>query len=597
MELEAWLTLSVLIGTIGILAGERMPPALAISGAVLLLLLLDVIDSSQALAGFSNSAPATVAALYVLAGAFEATGALDRLADFILGRQPPSDNARVGTRKEIAKIAFPAAMFSGFIANTPLVAMAAPRIQNWARRTGRSPSDYLMPLSFAAILGGVVTTIGTSTNLVVSGLLEEQGMAPLGIFEISRVGLPIAVLGVGVLIALYPLLMAQRRDARDQFATTAREFTVEVTVDQGGPLEQLTVTEAGLRNLTGVYLVQIDRNGRQIAPVSPQQELEGGDRLVFAGNVSKVLDLMRTRGLTPSEERHFSMTGQNAGRFFEAVVGANSKLIGSTLKQIGFRAHYGAAVLALHRAGESVDHKLGDIPLRAGDVLLVLSDPGFRQRWGESRDYLVVSTVDGTGPVRSRHTRVVQAIAVGMVLLATTGMLSLLEAALLAVAALLGLRVITPAEAGRSVDVQVILLICASFGLGNAVSDSGLAAAIALGITGALQTLGDYGVLAGILIATMALTALISNNAAAVLMFPLALAIGAQAGFDPRPLAVAVMVGASVDFLTPVGYQTNMMVYGMGGYHFGDFARLGAPITLTAFLVALITIPMGWPLH
>lgn len=598
MTPEAWITLIVLLGTIALLVAERMPPALSIAAAVLLLLILGVIDEGEALSGLSNSAPVTVAALYVLAGAFEATGALDGITDLLLGRRPPSEKARVGTRQEVSRIAFPTAIFSAFIANTPLVAMAAPRIQNWARRTGRSPSDYLMPLSFAAILGGVMTTIGTSTNLVVSGLLEEQGMPALGIFEISAVGVPIAVVGLLVMLAFYPRLMAKRDAAHERFSSTAREFTVEMTVDEAGPLEGLTVTAAGLRNLSGVYLVEIQRHGQSIAPVDPDQRLAGNDRLVFAGNVSKVLDLMRTRGLTPSEERHFTMnSGHDARRFFEAVVGANSTLIGSTLKQVGFRGRYGAAVLAIHRAGEAIEQKLGEIPLRPGDVLLVLSDPDFRDRWAETRDFLVVSTVDGTGPVRTHHIRVVRLIALAMMVAAATGLLTLLQASLLAVAAILLFGVMTPAEAGRSVDVNVILLICASFGLGHAVSGSGLAAAIAGGLTGPLQSYGDLGVLAGVLLATMALTSVISNNAAAVLMFPLALAIGAQAGFDPRPMAVAVMVGASVDFLSPVGYQTNMMVYGMGGYRFGDFARLGAPITLAAFVVALFGIPLVWPLR
>lgn len=597
MTVDAWITLLVLVATIALLTTERLPPASSIAGAVLVLLLLGVIDGTEALSGFSNPAPVTVAALYVLAGAFEATGALDRMSDSLLGRRPKEGTHQVGSRREIARIAFPAAALSGFIANTPLVAMAAPRIQNWARRTGRSPSSYLMPLSFAAILGGAMTTIGTSTNLVVSGLLEEAGMPALGIFEISRVGVPVALAGLVVMIAVYPILMAKRSTAREQFKQTAREFTIELIVDDGGPLVDLSVTAAGLRNLSGVYLVEIQRDGIAVAPVPPDELLQGSDRLVFAGNVSNVLDLMRTRGLTPAEERHFSMTGHNALRFFEVVVGANSQLIGSTLKQMGFRGRYGAAVLAIHRAGESIYQKLGEVPLRPGDVLLIISDSGFRDRWGEGRDFLVVSAVDGTGPVRSHKSRIVKLVALGMIAAAATGVLSLLEASLLAVAVLLVTGVMTPAEAHRSVDLNVILLIAASIGLGHAVSGSGLAESIAVGLTAPLESFGDVGILAGVLLATMGLTALISNNAAAVLMFPLAMAIATQGGMQVRPFAIAVMIGASVDFLTPVGYQTNMMVYGMGGYRFGDFARLGFPITLVAFAVAVIAIPMGWPLR
>lgn len=597
MPVDAWITLVVLIGTVGLLITEKLPPAFLIAGSVLLLLLAGVIDEFEALSGFSNPAPATVAALYVLAGAFEATGGLDAVTDRMLGRSAAPDGGKLATRGELARLTVPAALASAFIANTPVVAMAAPRVSAWARRTGRQPSSYLMPLSFAAILGGVVTTIGTSTNLVVSGLLEEAGMDPLGIFEISAVGLPVALAGLAVLILLYPKLMPQRTGAYDRFTTSAREFTVEMIVQPSGPVAGRTVASAGLRNLAGVYLVEVERNGEVIGPVDPELVLESGDRLIFAGNIGKVLDLMRMRGLIPAEERHFSLEANDARRFFEVVVSADSALIGSTLKQVGFRSRYGAAVLALHRAGESVRSKLGAVPLRPGDVLLVLSDPGFGHRWGEGGDFSVVSAVGGTGPVRSHKSRTVQLIAAGMVLLAATGVLSLLQAALLAVAALLLFRVITPAEAHRAVDLHVILLIGASFGLAHAVSGSGLATAIAGGLAGALEGVGDVGLLAGLLVATMALTSMISNNAAAALMFPLGLAVAAGAGIDPRPVAIAVMIGASTDFLTPVGYQTNTMIYGMGGYRFSDFPRLGAPVTLVVVAVSLLVIPAVWPLR
>ncbi|MEX2552528.1 MAG: SLC13 family permease [Actinomycetota bacterium] len=594
MDFDAWITLTVVVLLVGLFIAERIPPAFAVAGSVLLLLVLGIIDESEALSGFSNPAPVTVAALYVIAGAVEATGALDRLADHILGRKPPSSRPRP-TRGDIARLAFPVAIFSAFFPNTPLVAMAAPRVQSWARRAGRASSDYLMPLSFSAILGGIITTVGTSTNLVVSGLLEASGHPPLGLFEITPLGVVMAALGLATLVALYPLLMPERTAAHDRFSASAREFTVEMSVDDGGPLEGLTVAAAELRNLQGVYLVEIERSQQILSPVPPDTVLKGRDRLVFAGNVSKVLDLMRMRGLSPVEERHFTINGPRAARFFEVVIGSTSHLIGATVKQVHFRSRYGAAALALHRAGEPVRQKLGEVPLRAGDVLLVIGDPDFRRRWAEAGDFVAVSPVEGTGPVRKHKSIVVRLTVAAMVSAAGLGLVSLLQASLLAVAALLVLRVITPAEAHRAVDVHVILLIAASFGLGHAITNSGLAQAVAGFLTGFGSA--DLLLLAGVLLSTIVLTSMISNNAAAVLMFPIALAVSSQAGLNPRSFAVAVMVGASMDFLTPIGYQTNTMVYGMGGYRFLDFSRLGAPLTAVVVAIALIAIPLLWPLR
>jgi di/tricarboxylate transporter len=322
--------------------------------------------------------------------------------------------------------------------------------------------------------------------------------------------------------------------------------------------------------------------------------LAGDDVLRFVGKVDQIVDLQRMRGLTSTEAPLLDGLGRQA--FFEVVLGAESRMVGQTLKDVGFRARYEAVVLAVHRAGQRVDAKLGELPLRAGDTLLVLADPGFRERWRESGDFLVVARLGGTPPGRGRHARRVLALTAGLVLVAGSGLLPILEAALLVAVLLVAGRVLTVREARDAVDLNVILVIAAAFGVGAAVEATGLADSGAQILVGLFSPFGALGALAGVLLATVVLTEMITNNAAAVLMFPVALSAAAAVGADARPFAIAVAVAASASFLTPVGYQTNTMVYGLGGYRFSDYLRLGAPLTLMVLVVGMIAIPLGWPL-
>ncbi|MGH8911657.1 MAG: SLC13 family permease, partial [Acidimicrobiia bacterium] len=277
-------------------------------------------------------------------------------------------------------------------------------------------------------------------------------------------------------------------------------------------------------------------------------------------------------------------------------LGAESPLVGSTLKEADFRSRYQGVVMAIHRAGQRVDAKLGEVPLRVGDTLLILADPGFKSRWEDRADFLVVSQQGSTLNVVGPKAILVGLVTAGIVLLASTGIVPILQASLLGAVVLLAGRVLTPGEARGAVDLDVIVLIAAAFGLANAVSESGLAQVVAGGMVGITEVFGSVGILAGIILSTILLTGLVTNNAAALLMFPIAISTAQQAGLDPRGFAISIAVAASVDFLTPIGYQTNTMVYGPGGYRFGDYARLGAPLTLLTTVLLLIIVPRVWPL-
>jgi di/tricarboxylate transporter len=596
MTLDAWITLIVSVATLVLLATDRFSPALVMGGAVTTLLVAGVIDQDGALVGFANDAPITVAALYVLAGAVRITGALEDLTERVLGGNEKGGER--DSRRTLARILFPSMAVSAFIANTPLVAMIAPRVVTWARRTGRAESRYLMPLSYAIIFGGCITLIGTSTNLVVSGLLREFGYKPLGLFEITGAGLPIALLGVTAIVFLSPRLLRVRHGPGQSISEQVRRFTVEMEVIETSSMVGRTVAEAGLRQLEGVFLIEIERDTRIISPVAPEEVLEARDRLTFSGNVSRILDLQRMPGLVSAAHRHFEAVGEHPGRaFYEVVIGEGSPIVGSTLKESGFRARYGAAVIAIHRAGEPVAGKLGDIRLRAGDLLLVLGSPDFRRTWRDQRDFLVVVPLSEGRPLRREKARIVELLILGLILVAGTGLMDLLQTSLIIAIALVGFKIISASEARASVDLEVIILMATSFGLGIAINDSGLADQIARLVVGIFQPMGDLGMLAGILVATMLMTELLSNNAAAVLMFPIALAVAGQANLNPRPFAIIILFGATLSFLTPIGYQTNTLVWSMGGYRYRDFSRLGAPLTFLTIVIILVIVPLLFPLR
>ncbi|MGV0871978.1 SLC13 family permease [Mycolicibacterium sp. XJ879] len=593
MTLQAWITLAVVVVAIMVLVLDRFNPTLIMGGAVLALFVTGVIDQGQVLDGFANESLAVVAALYVLAGAADVTGAFEGVTSRMLG-----NGTRSQPHRELFRVCAPSAAVSAFIANTPLVAMLAPRVVRWCRRTGRSPSRYLMPLSYAIILGGSMTMIGTSTNLFVNDLIDRAGLGRLSVFSIIGVGLPLAIGGVGLLILLGPYLLRERHTPTDSLAEPEREFTVEMTIPANSPLAGVTVAEAGLRNLDGVFLVEIERAKKVLAAIGPNLPLAAGDRLVFVGNLARVLDLHRMAGLVSAEARHFDDLARNPQRqFVEAVISAGSPLVGSSLKASGFRRRYASAVVAVHRSSEQLKGKLGEVRLRAGDVLLVLAGPDFTQRYRQHRDFAVVAPVNWDRPLRAEHARVVEICIAALLVVAGTGLMSLLQISLLIAFGLVVAKIVTVEDARRAIDANVLLLMATSFGIGIAVQDSGLASTIAHLVMSAAGTLGAYGLLAAVLAATMLVTEVVSNTAAAALMFPIGIAIAEQSGLNALPFAVVIIFGASLSFLTPIGYQTNTMVWAMGGYRYTDFARLGAPLTLLVLTATPALVPVFFPFH
>jgi di/tricarboxylate transporter len=584
MSWEAWYTLAVAVAMFAMMARGSASPAASILGAVIAVLAAGIVTPAQAFSGFSNSAPITVAALYVVARAVEDSGAMRPLVRGALGGGS-NDVVR------LLRICIPSAAASAFLNNTPIVAMLIRPVSEWAVKNGRSPSRYLMPLSFAVILGGVVTTIGTSTNLVVSGLLESAGQAPLGLFEISHVGLPVAILGVFVVALSAPRVLPERTPPRGGLDESGRDFVVRMVVETDGPLDGRTVEEAGLRHLEGVFLVEIERDGEPIAPVAPTTTLRDGDHLLFVGEGRLILDLQNIDGLDSAERIHMASVEAPSRHVFEVVIGRESPLLGKTPKEANFRERYQAAIIAIHREGQPLIAKLGQVKLRTGDTLLLLTDPGFRQRWRGRPDFLVISAFDGEeeAPIRTGRAVWVGLVTFLVVAFAGSGAVPILQASLVGAVVLVATRVLSAQTARDAIEIDVLIVIAASFGIGAAIEESGLAAVLGSGIVESFSQFGPRAVLLGIVIATIALTEFISNNAAAALMFPIAMATAEQLGGEPRSFAIAVAVAASSSFLTPIGYQTNTMVYGPGGYRFGDYVRLGAPLTAAAIAACVLS--------
>lgn len=582
MSADAWLTLAVVSVAVVVLARELVSPAVTFGAAVVVLMVADVVSPGQAFQGFSNPAPITVAALYILARAVEKSGALQPLVRATLGK------AR-GLRTALARITVPVAASSAFLNNTPIIAMLAPQVAEWADRRGDSASRYLMPLSFAAILGGMTTLIGTSTNIVVSGLLQAEGHDPFSMFELTRLALPMALLGLVITVVLSPKLLPDRLPPRQEARSEGRSFSVRMVVEPGGPVDGLVVGEARTRFPEGAVIVYFERGGEGAAQVSGRTVLKGGDYLTLVGGMDTVLELHDVSGIASAQEPHLPHeVGSPRHAYFEAVIAPESRLVGRSLVDIQFLARYQGTVVAIHRAGEPIKGHLAREPLRAGDTLLLISDRGFGERWRHRTDFLLVPRLGDTAPEPTGKAAVVAGVAAVIVLGAGLGVLPILHLSLIGALVLIGSGILTTNEAKDSIDFEVIIVIGAAFGLAAAVDSSGLGQSAAQLVNDVLGRFGPQGAMAGIVISTVVLSSFITNNAAAALVLPIALSTAADFGIDARAAAVAVALSASASFMTPVAYQTNLMVYGPGGYHFGDYARLGTPLTLVVLVVLLI---------
>jgi di/tricarboxylate transporter len=586
VTLIAWWTLAVLVASIGLIIWTRIGAELVLLGALIVLLLSGVLTPEQALAGFSNPGVITVALMFVIVAGIRETGGVEFLVSTVLGRPR-------GVARAQARLMLPTLLISGFLNNTPVVATFIPAVLVWSRRLGLTASRLLIPLSYASILGGTSTLIGTSTNLAVNGLWTARTGDGLGMFEISWVGVPVALAGLAYVLLFGRRLLPDRKPPSAGFANP-REYTVEMRVREQGPLVGKTIEEAGLRHLQGLFLVEIDRGGTIIPSVSSTERLQSGDHLVFAGVTESVVELHKIAGLEPATQT-FDLRNPDR-RLVEVAIAPKSDLAGRTIREGRFRSTFGASVIAVARHGERMRGKIGDIRLEPSDTLLIEADPSFLERHRHSRDFLMMSELPDSHALRHERAWLSWLILGGVVLSAALGWVDILKATMAGAALMLLTGCCSPAAARRNIDTSILLAIAAAFGLGAALEVSGVASAIAGGL---LALAGDNLLLLLICtyLATTLLTELVTNNATAVLMFPIVIAATESAGANPLPFVIAIMMGASASFATPIGYQTNLMVYGPGGYRFSDYLRFGLPLNILCGVVTVLVAPLVWPLQ
>jgi di/tricarboxylate transporter len=624
MKFELVVTLTVLAAILIGLLQETIGAEIVMLAGLTLLVLLGVVSLDEALAGFGNPSVVMIGALFVVGSGLRSTGALDTISSWLFGRPRPG--------VPVVRYLGPIAGLSAFMANTPLVAFFLPVFVQLAKRMALSPSKLLIPLSYASILGGCCTLIGTSTNLVVDGMLRkldvERGGGAMPMFELTPVGLPIAVIGLAYLVTIGFRMLPNRQDLMEYIETHPREYSLEMVVREGCPLAGQSVRSAGLRDLPGLYLYRIERHDRVIAAVSPGDVMRVGDILCFSGVAATVVDLQRIRGLDPVEHR-LELTAPGAtparpvdgpgsldsmeglplaaapaaaprtGRqLCEVVISSTSPLQEQSIKDADFRTRYGAVIIAVHRSGEKLQQKIGQIVLRVGDTLLIDAGEDFVRRWRHSPDFVLVSGVEDSAPVRHERAWIALTlfalVVVGMSVASDSAGLSPTVISVAGAVLMVLTRCVRSQEATRNVEISVLVLVAASLGIGKAMESSGAAYWLASGILAGCRDFGPIVLMAVIYVLTVALSELLSNNATAALMGTLAIQAAAQQHINARPLLIAVAVASSCAFATPIGYQTNLMVLNPGGYRIMDYVKVGLPLDFLCFFVSVIVIPLFW---
>ncbi len=584
-----WLTILVTLFVLFALAKEK-PADLVFAAAIVVLSLCGVITAQEAFSGFVSGSLLMVAALFLVTAGLKETGVVDLIGAKVLG---PARTELGG----LVMLSIFCVGTSAFLNNTPIVAMLIPVVMSWCRRQHVAPSKLLIPLSFMTILGGCCSRIGTSTNLVVDGLMTKEGLVEMGFFEIAWAGIPCAVIGLTYMLTIGRRLLPERKELMEQLGDSRREYTVEMVVTATCRLIGQNIEAAGLRRLPGLFLIEIDRRGSIIAPVSPDTVLESNDRLVFTGVVETIVDLKKIPGLEPATEATDKASEEQRRRSLcEVVISRSSPLVGQTVREAQFRSHYNAAIVAIHRNGARLATKIGDVKLDAGDTLLMQTGPNFVQAHRNNADFYLVSDVEGSQPMRHERWLVALAIFAGLLAVMFFGKG---ETAMLGAFVAGGLMIVTrcmSASDGRqAIDWQILIAIGASFGLGTALEKSGAAMYLSTQLVAMTEPFGPYATLAAIYFVTMVLNELITNNGAAALAFPFCIKAAELSNCDPRPFVMAVALAASFAFASPVGYQTHMMVFGPGGYRFMDFVKVGVPLNLLLWVTCIILIPMIWP--
>lgn len=579
---------------------ELMKPVIVFVVAIIFLLTFGVLSPKDALQGFANEQIAVIFLLVVLSEIIKKTGVLDLSLNKIF-------KPTLSYKQFLTRMTFSVAGVSAFVNNTPLVAILLPYVYNWAKKKGISPSKVLIPLSYATIIGGTATLIGTSTNLVVNALATEASIknpaiVPLGIFDFSYVGVPLIFLG-GLYIIFYShRLLPSRKDPLDDFEEKSGDYIVETVVPVNSEFIGKTV-ENNLRNLRSLFLVEILRKDQHIAPVNPQELIYQDDILIFAGATETIIDLLANPNRLNLP--HFTtVPDHDRTAVIEVVISANSSLNGKQVRDSSFRGNYDAAIVAVKRDGEKLSGSIGEIILKSGDLLLIIAGVDFKDRIKLSNDFYVISNIRELRKISPIKTTLIITSTLAAFLISAFGGISLFVSLLLPISLIGLMRVIKFDDLKNGVDIDMFIILALALAIGKSISNSGADDLFAGWIINLLEPFhSPMAALAGIYIITNIFSMIITNKASVAITFPIAMAmveklrLTTDPGLSYTPFILAIAYAGCAEFITPFGYQTNLMVYGPGGYKFKDYVKIGAPLTILFMVTAIIILGYIYKLY
>jgi len=584
-QMPAIFSLAVVAVMFVLFVRETYPTEVVALGGVAVLLASGVLPVVELQFAFSNPAPLTIAAMFILTGALVRTGALNVLTGLV------AQNASKRPKTVLLALAGFTLLASAFMNNTPVVVMMIPVVVALAKQMGMSASKLLIPLSYTAILGGMLTLIGTSTNLLVDGIASSEGLEPFDLFEVTPLAIILVVFGMLYMRFIGASLLPDRASMAEMLGRRKQmKFFTEVAIPEDSPLIGELVGDVGLFRRQGMRLIDVLRGDESLRRGFPNVELRTGDRVVLRTGVDELLGLKADKSVELVEQLSKRKTTT-----VEALISPGCRLVGNSLGALRLRRRYGVYPLAVHRHSRNIGRQLDDIVVRVGDTLLLEGAPEDIERLARDEGLVDIAT-PAARPFRRRHAPIVLVVLAGVVLLSAFGLASIFALAVVGVALVLLTRCIDAEEAFGFVDGRLLVLIYSMLAVGAALQGSGAVEMLSLAVAPYLANLPAPLLVWGIYLLTSILTEMISNNAVAVVVTPVAIGLAEALGIDARPLVVAVMVAASASFATPIGYQTNTLVYGAGGYKFTDFLKIGVPLNLAIGILASVLIPVIWPL-
>lgn len=596
---EGYIVLAIVAITIIALAKEVMRPGLVFFSSATVLLAFGIISDKEVLAGFSNKGMVTIGILFLVSEGIRQSGILNRLAQTYLPRK------RRKMVSLIPQIMLPVSVLSAFLNNTPVVIIFAPIIKKWSENLNLSSKKFLIPLSYATILGGMCTLIGTSTNLVVHGLIIENGYEGFSMFELGKVGVFVAISGtVYMTIFSNKLLPGEKIVFNSKSSTEYKDYNYDIIIPQDSNLIGLETKNGRLKELKGLFIQLINRDGNIIESRRGAFKLMVNDKLLVAGKSDRLNYILANNNIKLSGIDLAKNIPKDKLKQYEAVLAPRFPAIGKTIHDFNFYDHYQAVVLAIHRNGERITSNMDKLTLKPGDNLVLLTTEKFIENWGDSKIFYLTSFIRdyrSTGTFWKKWLAFI--ILIGMVVGTTLGKFitspdginfDMFYFASIAAILLVWLKIMPHQKYTKAISWDVLITIACAFAISKAMQNSGAAEAIAHTTINISKGFGPMGVLAALYLITIIFTEIITNNAAAALVFPIALAAAQQLGVDPKPFFVTIAIAASASFATPIGYQTNLIVQAIGNYKFRDYLKIGLPLNIIAFILCLLLVPYFW---